>query len=88
MKTIKEATKILKGLGTMQHQGHAAGLPCPRCGQHTMSTIMAHNALSRFIDVYICDLCGMEEALMEASGQPALPLNQWSMVTGFDKSNQ
>lgn len=80
MKTIEEATKILTDLGAMQHQGQAVGLPCPRCGRQAMSNHMAHNALSRFIDVYICDLYGMEEALKESFHPPALPLNQWSIL--------
>lgn len=88
MKTMEEATKILKDLGVMQHQGHAAGLPCPRCGKQTMSSIMSHNALSRHIDVYICDLCGIEEALSESFNQPTLPLNKWSIIAGFENSTQ
>lgn len=86
MKTIKEATKILKDLGAMQHQGHAAGLPCPRYGKQTMSGIMAHNALSRYVDVYICNLCGMEEALSEFNNQSIIPLNEWSMIRGLENN--
>lgn len=86
MKTIKEATKILKDLGVIQQQGHAAGLLCPRCGKQTMSEIITHNALSRSVDVYICDLCGMEEALAAFTNQPALPLNEWSIIRGLENS--
>ena len=38
-------------------------LPCPRCGEKTMYHDMAENALSRRADIYICSVCGMEEAM-------------------------
>ena len=37
---------------------------CPRCGKMTMDAeSVTHNALSRRATVYICDACGMQEAL-------------------------
>lgn len=43
--------------------------PCPRCGCWTMSSDPVRNALSRRLKVYICDTCGMEEALEDATGE-------------------
>ena len=38
------------------------------------------NALSRHAEVYICDQCGTEEAVLDYLGKP-LPLSQWSFIT-------
>ena len=53
---------------------------CPRCGEDRMKTPYTHNALSRQADVYVCDNCGMEEALIAASGKPHLPLKYWAFA--------
>ncbi|HWP51661.1 MAG TPA: hypothetical protein VN626_08190 [Clostridia bacterium] len=34
------------------------------------------NALSRHANVYVCDECGMDEAMREYAGNP-LPLEEW-----------
>lgn len=49
-----------------------------------MSDIMVHNALSRYVDVYICDLCGMEEALAEFNKKSTLQLNEWSLIKSLE----
>ena len=33
--------------------------------------------------VYICDACGMDEALRDMAGLEPLPLNQWAMPLSF-----
>jgi len=48
-------------------QNTDAILPCPRCGKMTMDTDLLHNALSRRADVYICNSCGIEEAMEDFS---------------------
>ena len=50
---------------------------CPRCGADTMKQPIHTNALSRHVDLYICDSCGTAEALLDFMGQ-TYPLNQWS----------
>lgn len=40
-----------------------AVLPCPRCGLFKMSPKLSDNALSRRADVYVCSMCGTDEAL-------------------------
>ena len=48
-----------------QQGGHFA---CPRCGKMTMDAeIVTRNALSRRATVYICDSCGMAEAMEDMS---------------------
>ena len=49
---------------------------CPRCGR-SMKPRLHTNALSRqLVGVYICDNCGMDEALRAFARCP-LPLEEW-----------
>lgn len=56
------------------------GFPlCPRCGGR-MPDPVTHGALSRHADgVYICEMCGMDEALRDWKGN-VLPLSSWKLV--------
>ena len=85
MITIEAAKEMLENLGDAQREGAATGLPCPRCGRYCMDEKPVRNALSRRAKVYICDACGMDEALRDATGKEPLPLNEWSMIQGFDE---
>lgn len=58
--------KILNDEGKRQKSGD---LICPRCGCPEMNPSLHHNALSRRADIYICDQCGMEEALRDCTGK-------------------
>ena len=51
---------------------------CPRCGQNKLKAPLAHNALSRYADLYICSECGMTEAGLAMMNNP-LPLEQWAV---------
>lgn len=84
MRTIEEARQMLEALGKTQEKGLATGLPCPRCGHPRMRDRLVENSLSRRVDVHICNVCGMDEALRDMAGSPPLPLNEWGMVLGFD----
>lgn len=50
---------------------------CPRCGK-AMKADLHTNALSRQMDIMVCDRCGMDEALNAATGRPHLPFEQWA----------
>lgn len=52
---------------------------CPRCGHLTVKDRLTTNALSRHADVYICDACGMDEAVRDMKGC-ALPLKDWAIA--------
>ena len=52
---------------------------CPRCGRLTVKERLVTNAMSRHADVYICDACGMDEAIRDMKGQP-LPLKDWAIA--------
>lgn len=63
---------------------------CPRCGGR-MPDPVTHGALSRHASgVYICEMCGMDEALRDWKGN-ALPLSSWKLVRSrrymHDKKN-
>ena len=70
------AKLLIEQFAEKQEGGHFA---CPRCGKMTMNTESAtRNALSRRIDVYICDACGMQEALEDMAGIHT-PLTAWAI---------
>lgn len=52
---------------------------CLRCGK-PLNRTLALNALSRHADVYVCNECGTDEALRDATGE-LLPLRAWHVVT-------
>jgi len=66
-----------------QAQREGKQLPCPRCGGE-MDPTLAHNALSRRDIIYVCNKCGMNEAIEDASCAVnpefvKLPIEQWYM---------
>ena len=54
-------------------------MPCPRCGKDTMKPSLHTNAISRHADIYVCDGCGTEEAMLDFMGS-ALPLEGWACL--------
>ena len=71
--------RIRKALGDLKAK-QAAGehMLCPRCGRDTMKENIHTNALSRHADIYICDACGIEEALLKFMSNP-LPIAEWAV---------
>ena len=54
-------------------------LPCPRCGENSMSHNVLKNALSRQFDIHVCDICGNREGT-EAAEAKLMPLESWWVV--------
>lgn len=52
---------------------------CPRCGRMSVKDRLHTNALSRHANVYVCDTCGMDEAIRDWRGTP-LPLKDWAIA--------
>ncbi|OTP10394.1 hypothetical protein A5844_002094 [Enterococcus sp. 10A9_DIV0425] len=51
---------------------------CPRCGINYLTKDPRGNAKSRYVkDIFICSLCGIDEAVMEMFGQK-MPIEKWS----------
>ena len=70
--------RIRKALGDLKaSQDAGEHMSCPRCGRDTMKENIHANALSRHADVYICDACGTEEALLKFMSNP-LPVAEWA----------
>ena len=70
--------RIRKALGDLKaRQDAGEHMPCPRCGRNTMKKNIHTNALSRYADIYICDACGTEEALLKLMHNP-LPMHEWA----------
>lgn len=55
--------------------------PCPRCGRRVMNEKPVRNAMSRRAGVYVCDECGIVEALEDMPGAVKLPFEEWALVT-------
>ena len=73
----EQAKMLIEQFSEKQRSGHFA---CPRCGKMTMNAESAtRNALSRRIDVYICDTCGMQEALEDVADN-RIPLTSWAIA--------
>lgn len=71
------ARVLIAEFSKKQQDGHFA---CPRCGKKKMdSESVTRNALSRRATVYICDSCGMAEA-MEDMANSRTPLTAWAIV--------
>lgn len=77
MKLTEEVAKqLIEQFGEKQRNGHFA---CPRCGKMRMDVeSVTRNALSRRANVYICDVCGMQEALEDMMDSRS-PLTSWSI---------
>ena len=74
--TRNEIARWLLDLKARQDAGEK--MPCPRCGRNELKVSMAHNALSRYADLYICSECGMTEAGLAVMNNP-LPIEQWAV---------
>ena len=70
--------RIRKALGDLKAwQDSGEHMPCPRCGRDTMKECVHTNALSRHANIYICDACGTEEAMLKFMHNPLL-LREWA----------
>ena len=88
-RTIEQAKELIESLRPIQEDETSDyTFPCPRCGHDCMDKNPVRNALSRRVDVYICNECGREEAILDMLGKEPLPLNQWAMVLGFDNEGE
>jgi len=76
--SMKKAEMKSRLLDLKERQDAGEKMLCPRCGRNTLKTPQAHNALSRYADLYVCDECGMTEAMLDMMRNP-LPLEQWAV---------
>ncbi len=60
---MSTAKAVIEQFAKRQEEGN---FPCPRCGRMDMDEKPARNAISRRINVYICDFCGTVEAIEDA----------------------
>lgn len=86
----QQAKKLVESLKPLQENPDPDGyiFPCPRCGHERMKPEAVRNALSRYADVYICNECGMDEAMRDMAGQPPLSFTEWGMVLGFAEDSE
>ncbi len=81
MATEDELKLAIEGLKKKQLDGEK--MLCPRCGEDRMRTPVTYNCLSREADVYVCEECGIEEALYAAKGIK-LPFEYWISSAEFE----
>ncbi len=70
------AKKVIEDFAAVQTEGTHF---CPRCGRFTVKDRLHTNALSRHASVYICDACGMDEAIRDFAGV-SIPLRDWAIA--------
>lgn len=76
MRTEAEAKELIESLKPIQERKKK--FPCPRCGHYRMDVQHPYrNALSRRADVYICSVCGMDEAIRDWLAEEPIPFTQW-----------
>jgi len=79
--------RIRKAIGDLKaRQDAGEHMRCPRCGRNTMKKNIHTNALSRYADIYICDACGTEEALLKFMSNP-LPVAEWACFRPIQPSS-
>ena len=74
----EEAAKVL--IARFAEKQWDGDYPCPRCGRPVMESDPVRNALSRRLNVYICDECGMMEALEDMLDAIKAPLSAWAIA--------
>lgn len=84
IKTEAEAKAAIERFAKDQPNGR---YPCPRCGMWTMAGNILHNALSRRAHVYVCDACGMREAIEDAMDSRT-PLTAWALIQDADANGE
>ena len=80
---MKKAEIDSRLLDLKARQDAGEKMPCPRCGRNKLKSPLTHNALSRYADLYVCDECGMTEAMLDMMRNP-LPLDQWAVFKNTD----
>ena len=79
--------RIRIALGDLKaRQDGGEHMPCPRCGRDTMKERVHTNALSRHANIYICDACGTEEAMLKFMHNP-LPMCEWAYFRPKQKAS-
>lgn len=81
MKKVTTANELLDNFGKVQRKSEF-NYPCPRCGHYTMDGELIMNSLSRRANVYICDQCGTDEAMLDYIGCKD-NLEDWSLVVSL-----
>jgi hypothetical protein len=71
---------ILKAYSEMQDNGDP--LPCPRCGECSMSKNVLHDALSRHFGIHICHSCGKWEAVATTNDHNQ-SLESWWVISAI-----
>jgi len=83
--SIEEIATTIKKIAEEQKDGNFE--ICPRCGKKTMREKLHYNCMSRRADVYVCEPCGMEEALLDFKGYDDL-VTDWCLIRQYACCNE
>lgn len=72
-----DAQDRLEFLAARQRMAGGQAQRCPRCGQPDIKPRLHTNALSRHFDIYVCDACGCQEAILDSQGR-RIPFREWA----------
>ena len=67
MKTEQDYLQMINAAAKSQQETKSP--ICPRCGKHRMDKQITYNALSRHADIYVCNICGLDEAIRDMHGE-------------------
>ena len=67
MKTEQDYLQMINAVAKSQQEMKSP--ICPRCGKHRMDKQITHNAMSRHADIYVCNICGLDEAIRDMRGE-------------------
>ena len=74
-------TALIKKVEEYAIEQEIGNLPiCPRCGNDSMQSELYHNCLSRRADIYVCENCGMDEAIKDFTGEND-NLSEWYITS-------
>ena len=75
-----EARNHVKDIKSNQEDPCIDSLVCPRCGRVVENENLQRLVLSRYADVYICSVCGIQETMIN----DILPLHRWSHAKSLE----
>lgn len=75
-----EALKFVEAIKTSQEDPLSESFLCPRCGRIVDNSNLQKLVMSRYAEINICSVCGIEETMLD----DILPLHRWSHAKSLE----
>lgn len=62
-------------------------LPVPPVRPRPHEASYGYNSMSRRFDVYICEFCGLDEAVRDSRREDPLDVHEWGMISGIENGD-